>query len=132
MPQSCKSGQSWCCSMALQLPAAVCCRCTIALVTAPNKETGALQASESRFQKDMRTMETRLEGAQAEVSTSRQVRARRTHTYRTGLMPLHACSSRSPAMCQQEAGHNGTMRAKPVWMLFKKFEVDCQIHAFKS
>ena len=65
----------------------------------PNQQTGALQASDSRFQRDMRTMETRLEGAQADVSTSRQVRAGMTHAYRTEFWPGHACSSGSPAIC---------------------------------
>ncbi len=102
MPQVCRSRQSWSCSIALQLTAAVCCasKCTMSgLITAPNRQTGALQASESRFQKDMRSMESRLEGAQAEVSTSRQVRAGRNHAHRTDLSPLHARGSGSPATC---------------------------------
>ena len=109
-------------SMAWQPPAAVCCasKCTTASLQAPNRQTSALQASESRFQKDMRALETRLEGAQADVSTSRQVRAGTTHAYHTERLPLHACSSGSPVICQQEAGHACTMHAKPVGLLFKK------------
>lgn len=45
------------------------------LAEARERKASGPQASESRFQKDMRSMESRLEGAQAEVSTSRQEEA---------------------------------------------------------